>query len=88
MDIDTLTIVSLYYYIISIEKKKRVVAESCREETKTKAIELIYEALIQFSWCYDVYYLHMLNGMLTVVLFSLLCIFFNSVCMYDFMLNV
>jgi hypothetical protein len=39
----------------------------------TGAIELIYEALTQFSWCYDAYCLHLLNGMLTVDLFLCLC---------------
>jgi len=53
------------------------------------SFELIYEALSQISWCYVVYYLHMLNGMLMVVLFSLLCICYEfMLCMYDFMLNV
>jgi hypothetical protein len=39
-----------------------------------RSFELIYEALNQISWCYDVFCLYMVNGMLTVVLFSLLCI--------------
>jgi hypothetical protein len=74
-DIDTLTFVSLVEYcIISIEQKHRVVAESCREEPMYRSFELIYEALNQISWCYDVFCLYMVNGMLTVVLFSLLCI--------------
>jgi hypothetical protein len=45
------------------------------------SFELIYEALNRISWCYDVFCLYMVNGMLTGVLFSLLCIFFNTVCM-------
>jgi hypothetical protein len=54
-----------------------------------RSFELIYEALNQISWCYDVFYLYMVNGMLMVVLFSLLCIFYEPMlCMYDFMLNV
>jgi hypothetical protein len=53
-----------------------------------RSFELIYEALNQISWCYDVFCLYMVNGMLIVVLFSLLCICFNTMCMYDFMLNV
>jgi hypothetical protein len=53
-----------------------------------RSFELIYEALNQISWCYDVFCLYMVNGMLMVVLFSLLCICLNIVCMYDFMLNV
>jgi hypothetical protein len=36
-----------------------------------RSFELIYEALNQISWCYDVFCLYMVNGMLTVVLFSL-----------------
>ena len=37
----------------------------------TGTLELIYKALTQFSWCDDAYCLHLLNGMITVVLFSL-----------------
>jgi hypothetical protein len=33
--------------------------------------ELIYEALIQISWCYDVFCVYMVNGMPRVFLFSL-----------------
>jgi hypothetical protein len=36
----------------------------------------------------DEYCLHLLNGMFTVFLYARLCICFNVVCMYDFMLNV
>jgi hypothetical protein len=32
-----------------------------------RSFELIYEALNQISWCYDVFCLYMVNGMLTVV---------------------
>jgi hypothetical protein len=54
-----------------------------------RRFELIYESLNQISWCYDVFYLYMVNGMLMVVLFSLLCICYEAMlCMYDFMLNV
>jgi hypothetical protein len=53
-----------------------------------RSFELIYEALNQISWCYDVFCFYMVNDMFMVVLFSLLCLFFNTVCMYDFMLNV
>ena len=54
-----------------------------------KSFELIYGALNQISWCYDVFCLYMVNGMLMVVLFSLLCICYEAMlCMYDFMLNV
>jgi hypothetical protein len=54
----------------------------------TGSLELIYKALTQFSWCYDAYYLHLLNGMFTIDLF--LCYEFVSMlhCVYDFMLNV
>jgi hypothetical protein len=53
-----------------------------------RSFELIYEALNQISWCYDVLCLYMVNGMLTVV-YSL-CYAFVLIlcCMYDFMLNV
>jgi hypothetical protein len=44
-----------------------------------RSFELIYEALNQISWCYDVLCLYTVNGMLMVVLFSLLCICFNTV---------
>jgi hypothetical protein len=44
-----------------------------------KSFELIYEVLNQISWCYDVFCLYMVNGMIMVVLFYLLCIFFNIV---------
>jgi hypothetical protein len=53
-----------------------------------RSFELIYEALNKISCCDDVFCLYMVNGMLTVVLFSLLCTCFNTVCMYDFMLNI
>jgi hypothetical protein len=36
-----------------------------------RRFELIYEALNHISWCYDVFSLYMVNGMLTVVLFPL-----------------
>jgi hypothetical protein len=36
-----------------------------------RSSELIYEALIQISWCYDVFCVYMVNGMLTMFLFSL-----------------
>jgi hypothetical protein len=53
-----------------------------------RSFELIYEALNKISWCYDVFCLYMVNGMLMVVLFSLLCICYKyTMCMYDFMLN-
>jgi hypothetical protein len=32
-----------------------------------KNFELIYEALNQISWCDDVFFLYMVNGMLMVV---------------------
>jgi hypothetical protein len=70
MDIDTLTFVSLvsYHCNISIEHKKQEdVAEICREEPMYRSFELIYEALNQISWCYDVFCLYMVNGMLMVV---------------------
>jgi hypothetical protein len=58
---------------------RRVVAEGDVEKNPcTEAIELIYEALTQLSWCYDVYCLHMLNDMLTVGLFSLICICYDA----------
>jgi hypothetical protein len=44
-----------------------------------RRFELIYEVFNQISWCYDVFCLYMVNGMLMVILFSLLCIFFNIV---------
>jgi hypothetical protein len=54
-----------------------------------RSFELIYEALSQISWCYDVFCLYMVNDMLTIVLFSLLCICYDAMlCMYDFMLNL
>jgi hypothetical protein len=54
-----------------------------------KSFELIYEALNQISWCYYVFCLYLVNGMLMVVLFSLLCICYEAMlCMYDLMLNV
>jgi hypothetical protein len=53
-----------------------------------RRFELIYEALNQISWCYDAFCLYMVNGMLTIAYSLWLCIFFNTVCMYDFMLNV
>jgi hypothetical protein len=31
-----------------------------------RRFELIYGALNQISWCYDVFYLYMVNGMLMV----------------------
>jgi hypothetical protein len=72
-----------------MEKKKRAVIERAVEEKSMyKSFELIYEALNQISWCYYVLYLYIVNGMLTVVLFSLLCICFNTMCMYDFIFNV
>jgi hypothetical protein len=54
----------------------------------TGALELIYEALTQLSWCYDAYCLHLLNDIFIVDLF--LCYAFVSMlcCVYDFMLNV
>jgi hypothetical protein len=54
-----------------------------------RSFELIYEALNQISWCYDFLCLYMVNGMLIVVLFSVLSIFYEAMmCMYDFILNV
>jgi hypothetical protein len=54
-----------------------------------RSFELIYEALSQISWCYDVLFLYMVNDILTFVLFSLLCMFCDAMlCMYDIMLNV
>jgi hypothetical protein len=44
-----------------------------------RSFELIYEALNQNSWCYDVFYLHMVNGMLTVVYSLYLCLCCYSV---------
>jgi hypothetical protein len=32
-----------------------------------RIFELIYEDLNQISWCYNVFYLYMVNGMLIVV---------------------
>jgi hypothetical protein len=43
-----------------------------------KSFELINEALNQISGCYDDFCLYMVNGMLMVVLFSLLCIFYEA----------
>jgi hypothetical protein len=75
--------------IISIEKKNIVVTERVVEEKSMyRSFELIYEALNKISWFYYVLCLYMVNGMLTFVLFSLLCICFNTVCMYDFIFNV
>jgi hypothetical protein len=37
-----------------------------------RSFGLVNEALNQNSWCYDVFCLYMVNGMLMVVLFSLL----------------
>jgi hypothetical protein len=45
-----------------------------------RSFELIYEALNHISWCYDVFYLYMVNGIITVVYSLWLCIFFNTVC--------
>ena len=72
MDIDTLTIVSLQYCIISTEHKKEMQQRVVEKNPFTRVFELIYEALTKISWCYDVCCLHMMNGMLTIVLFSLL----------------
>jgi hypothetical protein len=47
-----------------------------------RRFELIYEALNQNSWCYGVFGLHMVNGMLIVVYYLCLCL-----CCYS-MLNV
>jgi hypothetical protein len=40
-----------------------------------RSFELIYEALNQNSWCYDVFCLYMVNGMLTVVYLSVMHLF-------------
>jgi hypothetical protein len=42
----------------------------------------MYMSFESDSWCYGVFCLYMVNGMITVVLISLLCIFFHT------MLNV
>jgi hypothetical protein len=46
-----------------------------------KSFELMNEALNHNSWCYDVFYLYMVNGMLIVGLFSLFMHLFQC-CVY------
>jgi hypothetical protein len=43
-----------------------------------RSFELIYEALNHILGCYNDFYLYMVNGMLMVVLFSLLCICYEA----------
>jgi hypothetical protein len=52
---------------ISIAQKKRATGESWEEESMYTSFELIYGALNQISWCYDVFCLYIVNGMLMVV---------------------
>jgi hypothetical protein len=81
MDIDTLTLVS--FVILST---LRVVERVVEKNPCTEAIELIYEDLTPLSWCYDVYCLHMLNGMLTVV-YSLCYAFVMMLCCVECMIS-
>jgi hypothetical protein len=83
-DIDTLTLVSLYYYDHSDLIRWRAIEKN----PFIGALELIYESLTQFSWCYDAYCLHLLNGMFTTIFF--LCYAFIPMIyyVYDFILNV
>jgi hypothetical protein len=46
-----------------------------------RSFELIYEDLNQISWCYNVFCLYMVNGMLTFV-YSLCYVFVLILCVY------